>query len=124
MIDQAAEFVRHLQYVQLETRFTEQARDRIKEFLASFESFEPTLGLLYGDVAPSGSAKGSWSMAAFGRQTVDDIVEMYAAFGSVVCYDLAGIQAVIPQIAHIDELESAELEYIGGRLRPLPPQEP
>ena len=115
-----ADFLRRIEYVQLDTRFTDQARDRINEFLGSFESFEPTLGLLYGDV--QAESKGSWSMVAYGRQTVDDIVEMYAAFGSVVCYDLDGIHAVIPQIAHIDELETAELEYVGGRLRPLPPQ--
>ena len=120
MQDTAEKPFRRIEYVQLDTRFTDKARERIKEFIASFESFEPSLGLLYGEVDASGM--GSWSLVAYGKQTVDDIVEMYAAFGSVVCYDLDGIQAVIPQIAHIDKLESAELEFIGGRLRALPPR--
>lgn len=123
MQNQDQELVRQVEVVQLDTRFTPQARDRINEFLASFHSFEPTLGLLYGDLAADGSGKGSWSLTAFGRRTVDDIIDMYAGFGAVVCYDLDGINAVIPQVGHIDELESAELEYVGGRLRPLPPKE-
>jgi hypothetical protein len=43
-------------------------------------------------------------------------VKMYAGFGGIVCYDLDGIRVVVPQLAHIAELESGELEFSGDRI--------
>ena len=106
--------------VRLDTRFTPEARERIVKFMQSFVSFKPVLGLLYGDVPADGSAKGTWSIAALGQQTVDDLIEMYAGFGAVICYDIDDIQVVVPQIGHINELESGVLEFSGDRLRLIP----
>ena len=113
-LEQAEKTVR---VFQLETRFTPEARARIESFLQSFVSFEPVLGLLYGDLPADGSGKGTWSIAALGRQTVDDMIEMYARFGAVICYDIDGIQVVVPQIGHINELEAGVLDFAGDRLR-------
>jgi hypothetical protein len=106
--------------VRLDTRFTPDARERIVKFMQSFVSFKPVLGLLYGDVPADGSAKGTWSIAALGQQTVDDLIEMYAGFGAVICYDIDDIQVVVPQIGHINELETGVLEFSGDRLRLIP----
>ena len=106
--------------VRLDTRFTPEARERIVKFMQSFVSFKPVLGLLYGDVPADGSAKGTWSIAALGQQTVDDLIEMYAGFGAVICYDIDDIQVVVPQIGHINELETGVLEFSGDRLRLIP----
>ena len=106
--------------VRLDTRFTPEARERIVKFMQSFVSFKPVLGLLYGDVPADGSAKGTWSIAALGQQTVDDLIEMYAGFGAVICYDIDDIQVIVPQIGHINELETGVLEFSGDRLRLIP----
>jgi hypothetical protein len=98
------------------------ARQQVVEFLQSFESFEPTLGLLYGGLQPDGSAAGSWSLTAYGPETVNDLIKMYAGFGAVVCYDIEGIKVVVPQLAHIGELESGQLEFVAGRLSAIPPK--
>jgi hypothetical protein len=98
------------------------ARQQIVEFLQSFESFEPTLGLLYGGLQPDGSVAGSWSLTAYGPETVNDMIEMYAGFGAVVCYDIEGIKVVVPQLAHIGELESGQLEFVAGRLSLILPK--
>ena len=103
--------------------FSPSARERITRYLQSFESFEPTLGLLYGAISRDGSGKGSWSIAALDSNTVADLVSMYEGFGSVVCYELDGIRVVIPQLAHIDELESGVLDFVGDRIAPLPAEE-
>ncbi|MEJ2140102.1 MAG: hypothetical protein P8Y61_11750 [Gammaproteobacteria bacterium] len=106
--------------VRLDTKFTPEARERIVKFMQSFVSFKPVLGLLYGDVPADGAAKGTWSIAALGQQTVDDLIDMYAGFGAVICYDIDDIQVVVPQIGHINELEAGVLEFSGDRLRLIP----
>lgn len=98
--------------VDLGARFTPAAKERIDHYLASFVSFEPVLGLLYSDTA----GPGSWSIAAFGQQTVDELIKMYSSFGAIVCYDIDGIRAIVPQLAHIDELDSGTLDFVGDRL--------
>lgn len=105
----------------LEGRFAPAARERIESFLASFRSFEPTLGLLYGDLDGRVAGGPSWSITAFGPQTVHDIVRMYASFGAVVSYEFDGIRIVVPQMAHLAKLEGAELDFRGSRLVPNPP---
>lgn len=105
--------------VELGGRFAPQARERIQQYLQSFVSFEPVLGLLYSDVA----GQGSWSIAAFGQQTVDELTRMYGSFGAAVCYKIDGLQAVIPQVAHIDELDSGVLDFSGNRLICMPPDQ-
>lgn len=94
-------------------RFTPEARKRIEDYLHSFVSFEPTLGLLYS--AASGS--GSWSLTAYSQSMVEELARMYGKFGAVVCYDLDNIRVVVPQLAHIDELDGGTLDFIGDRLR-------
>ena len=116
MTDQADESIKHVEVVPLGATFSPQARERVNHFLHSFESFIPTLGLLYGALLPDDSGKGSWSMTALGSQTVEEMVSMYAGFGSVVCYELDGIRVVIPQLARIGELESGVLEFVGDRI--------
>lgn len=111
---------KEIRTVRLDTRFTPEARERIVKFMQSFVSFKPVLGLLYGDVPAEGSAKGTWSIEALGQQTVDDLIEMYAGFGAVICYDIDDIQVVVPQIGHINELEAGVLEFSGDRLRLIP----
>ena len=111
---------KEIRTVRLDTRFTPEARERIVKFMQSFVSFKPVLGLLYGDVPADGAAKGTWSIEALGQQTVDDLIEMYAGFGAVICYDIDDIQVVVPQIGHINELESGVLEFSGDRLRLIP----
>jgi hypothetical protein len=108
--------IEHVEVAPLGARFSRQGRERISEFLRSFVSFEATLGLLYGTTSLDESGQGSWSMTAYGPQTVDDLVKMYAGFGAIVCYDLDGIRVVVPQLAHIAELESGELEFSGDRI--------
>lgn len=105
--------------VDLGGRFTPAARARITDYMQSFVSFEPVLGLLYSDV----SGQGSWSIAALGQQTVDELIKMYGGFGAVVCYDIDGMRAVIPQLAHIDELDSGMLDFVGNRLVRCVPNE-
>ena len=61
---------KQIRTVAIDTKFTPDARKHIAEFLRSFESFEPTLGLLYGALPPDGSGPGSWSIAALARQTL------------------------------------------------------
>lgn len=109
--------------VLLGARLSPAARQQIVEFLQSFESFEPTLGLLYGGLEPDGSVAGSWSLTAYGPETVTDLIQMYAGFSAVVCYELEGIKVVVPQLAHIGELKSGQLEFVAGRLSPIPPKE-
>ena len=119
MTDQIDESIKHVEVAALGATLSPEARDRIIKFLNSFVSFEPTLGLLYGAESQDGSGKGSWSITAFGSQTVAEMVEMYSGFGSVVCYDLDGIHVVIPQLAHIGELESGVLEFVEDRISPV-----
>ena len=106
----------------LGARLSPAARQQIVEFLQSFESFEPTLALLYGGLQPDGSVAGSWSLTAYGPETVNDLIKMYAGFGAVVCYDIEGINVLVPQMAHIGELESGQLEFVAGRLCAIPPK--
>ncbi len=120
MTKHAEESGKAVRMVQLDTRFTPEARERVLQFLRSFVSFEPVLGLLYGNASSDGP--GTWSLTALGRQTVDDMIEMYSGFGAVICYDIDGIQTVIPQIGHINELEAVVLEFCGDRLRPVSEQ--
>ena len=87
--------------VDLGARFAPAARERISDYLQSFVSFDPVLGLLYSDV----EGQPSWSMAALGKATVDELVTMYSSFGAVVCYAIDGISVVIPQLALIEMLD-------------------
>ena len=109
------------QIARLKGRFSPAARERISEFLASFKSFEPTLGLLYGDVDAGANGGPSWSITAFAPQTVDDMMDMYGSFGAVVCYELDGFRVLVPQMSHIAELDGGELDFTGDRLRPVVP---
>ena len=124
MTDQIDESIKHVEAAALGATFSPEARDRIISFLNSFVSFKPTLGLLYSAASQGGSGKGSWSITAFGPQTVAEMVEMYTGFGSVVRYDLDGIRVVIPQLAHIAELESGVLEFVEDRISPVAQEEP
>lgn len=105
------------QVAQLRARFAPETKQRLIEYLASFKSFEPTLALLYGDTDGLVAGGPSWSVTAYGPRTVKDMVEMYANFGSVVLYELDGIQVIIPQLARIAELEGGLLEFTGNRIR-------
>jgi hypothetical protein len=96
----------------LGARFTAAAREHIEHYLHSFVSFEPVGGLLYS----TANGEGSWSVAAFGQATVDELVEMYGRFGAVVYYDIDGILLVIPQLAHIEQLDSGVLDIADGRI--------
>jgi len=110
--------VKQIKIVQLDARFSPRARERIVGFLESFVSFKPTLGLLYGNLKADGSGKGSWSITAFSQSIIDDMVEMYAGFGAVIFYDIDGLRVAIPQLAHIDELESGVLDFVDDRIQP------
>ena len=109
--------------VKLDARFSAAAKQRIEAYLQSFVCFQPTLGLLYGEVPPGGG-KGSWSIAAFDPLIVADSVAMYANFGAAVCYEIDGIKTFIPQLAHIVELDGALLDFRGDRLYPAESPEP
>ncbi len=104
--------------VDLGARFTPAAREHIAAYLESFVSFEPILGLLYSDVGGS----GSWSLAALGKATVDDMSSMYSRFGAVIWYDIDGVRVVVPQLAHIDTLDSGTLDLVDGRIVRRDPQ--
>lgn len=106
--------------VDLGARFTPAARERIDAYRQSFVSFEPVLGLLYSNV----SGEPSWSLAALGQATVDELVSMYSSFGAVVCYDIDGVPVVVPQLAHIELLDSGTLDFVGDRLHRTPPAKP
>jgi len=105
--------------VRLKGLFTPAAKQRINEFLASFETFVPTLALLYGNQTPNITDKAPWSLMAINEQLLADTVELYARFGAVVCYELDGFKVIVPQIAHISGLDSGTLEFKGDRLGPV-----
>jgi hypothetical protein len=105
----------------LKGTFAPSTKQRITKFLKSFSSFEPTLGLLYGDLEGKVAGKASWSITALGPRTVDDMIELYGSFGAVVCYELDGLRVVVPQTAHIAELDGGVLEFKSTRLLPTPP---
>lgn len=98
--------------VDLGARFTPEARERIDTYRRSFVSFEPRLGLLYSDAGD----EPSWSLAAFGEETVRELVDMYGSFGAVVCYDIDGVDVIVPQLAHIELLDSGTLHFVGDRI--------
>lgn len=102
----------------LKARFTPEAKQRISDFLDSIETYEPTLGLLYGDLNGQVAGEASWSITAFDPLTVDDTVAMYAGFGAVVCYELDGFRVMVPQMSHIAKLDKGEFEFVDNRLRP------
>jgi hypothetical protein len=101
-----------LRVVDLAGHFSPAAHEHIKKYAQSFVSFEPVLGLLYSNV----EGRGSWSLAAFGQATVDEMVRMYSKFGAVVCYQIDGIRFIVPQLAHIEELDSGMFDFVGERL--------
>ena len=105
--------------VDLGARFTPEARERIETYRRSFVSFEPRLGLLYSDAGD----QPSWSLAAFGEETVRELVDMYGSFGAVVCYDIDGVDMIVPQLAHIELLDSGTLEFVGDRIHRRGPDE-
>ncbi len=108
---------RHLsQAAPLKGKFSPAAKQRIADFLASIRSFEPTLGLLYGDVAGVVAGRPSWSITAFAPATVAEMTDMYASFGAVVTYDLDGFRVLVPQMAHIGELDGGVLDFKDNRL--------
>lgn len=104
--------------VDLGARFAPAARERIDTYLKSFVSYEPVLGLLYSDA----EEPPSWSLIALGRKTVDELIKMYGGFGAVVCYDIDGVAVIVPQLAHIEQLDSGTLDFVGDRLHRRPPQ--
>jgi hypothetical protein len=105
----------------LKGTFAPSTKQRITKFLESFSSFEPTLGLLYGDLEGKVAGKASWSITALGPRTVDDMIELYGSFGALVCYELDGFRVVVPQTAHIAELDGGVFEFKSTRLLPVPP---
>ena len=106
--------------VDLGARFTPAARERITAYRQSFVSFEPVLGLLYSNA----DGTPSWSLAALSQTTVDELTSMYSSFGAVVHYDIDGVSVVVPQLAHIELLDSGMLDFVGDRLTRRPPDEP
>lgn len=102
----------------LKGRFTPEAKQRISDFLGSIETYEPTLGLLYGDLNGQVIGEASWSITAFDPLTVDDTVAMYAGFGAVVCYEMDGFRVMVPQMSHAAKLDEGVLEFVDNRLRP------
>ncbi len=98
--------------VDLGAKFSPAARERVESYLRSFVSFEPMLGLLYSDI----ENPPSWSLVALGKSTVDELVKLYGSFGAVVCYDIDGISVIVPQMAHIEQLDSGTLDFVGDRL--------
>ena len=100
----------------LKGKFTPAAKQRITDFLAGIRSFEPTLCLLYGDVQGVVAGRPSWSITAFAPATVAEMTEMYASFGAVVSYELDGFRVVVPQMAHIAELDTGTLDFKDNRL--------
>jgi hypothetical protein len=100
----------------LKSTFSPSTKQRISKFLESFKSFEPTLGLLYGDLEGQVAGKASWSITALGPRTVDDMVELYGSFAAVVCYELDGFRVIVPQTAHLAELDGGVLEFRQNRL--------
>ena len=106
----------------LGVRLGSATRDRIERFLTSFETFSPTLGLLYGYPAGNPALPGSWSMVAFGPETVADLDTSYAAFGASARFDLDGIEVLIPQLGHVAKLRRGEFYFDGGRLVVGPPE--
>lgn len=109
------------QVAPLKGKFTPAAKQRIEEFLASFHSFEPTLAFLYGDMDGKVAGRPSWSIAAFGERTADDMIEKYASFGAVVCYELDGLRVLVPQMSRLSELDGGTLDFVGNRLCAAPP---
>lgn len=103
----------------LKGTFAPAAKQRVADFLESFETFEPTLGLLYGDIAGDVAGGPSWSMTALDPRTVADTIELYASFEAVVCYELDGFQVLIPQLSHTEELNAGALDFIDNRIRPV-----
>ena len=100
----------------LKGTFAPSTKQRISKFLQSFSSFEPTLALLYGDLEGKVAGKASWSITALGPRTVEDMIELYGSFGAVVCYELDGFRVLVPQTAHIAELDGGVLEFKATRL--------
>jgi hypothetical protein len=117
MVAESEAVERQPRVVDLGARFTPAARERIENYLHSFVSFDPTLGLLYSDL----EEPPSWSLVALGQTTVDELVKMYGSFGAVVCYDIDGVAVVVPQLAHIELLDSGSLDFSGDRLFRRPP---
>jgi hypothetical protein len=117
MVDEASADT-NAQTGSLKGRFAPAAKQRITDFLESFETFEPTLGLLYGDLEGDVAGGPSWSMTAFDPRTVEDTLAMYASFGAVVRYELDGFDVLIPQVSHAKELDSGVLDFIDNRIRP------
>ena len=99
---------------QLAGRFSPQARRRVQDYLASFRSFDPVLVLLYGN--SNGTEPGTWSMQAISTDMLCEMSRMYASFGGIVCYELDGVRVVVPQLAHIAELNRGVLSFSGNRL--------
>ena len=112
---------RRPQVAPLNARLTPAAKQRIEQFLADFHSFEPNLALLYGDIDGKVGGRPSWSITAYGERTADDMIEMYASFGAVVCYELDGLKVLIPQMSHIGELDGCTLDFVGDCLSSTPP---
>jgi hypothetical protein len=116
MADESEEITSESGVTQLKGTFTPAAKQRITEFLESFHSFEPTLGLLYGDVAGEVAGQASWSITALGQRTVEDMIELYGSFGATVCYELDGFQVIVSQISHLAELDDGMLDFTDNRL--------
>ena len=100
----------------LQGKLTDDARRRITEYLNSFVSFEPALGLLYGDLDGAVAGRPSWSLIAYPPQLAEDLISMYAAFGAVVSHELDGFRVIVPQIGHVKELDAGTLDFVGNRL--------
>jgi hypothetical protein len=107
----------------LKGTFAPEAKQRITEFLQSFHSFEPTLGLLYGDLEGLVTGSPSWSITALDSVTVEEMVGLYESFGATVCYELDGFQVVIPQVSRIAELDGGVLGFTQNRLSSVQPSD-
>jgi hypothetical protein len=99
----------------LGVRLAPEARRFVDEYLAAVRTFEPTLGLLYGN-GHAAEATGSWSVIAYSDAAVQELVEFYANFGASVRFELDGVPVVIPQIGRAGKLNSGVLEMRDNRL--------
>jgi hypothetical protein len=106
--------------LKLGVRLSPAARRHIEQSLAAITGYEPTLGLLYGIDPALEAGRGSWSVAAYAPETVNDLISTYGRFGANVRFELDGIPAVIAQIGQVKQLGAGTLELRHNRLWLMP----
>jgi len=106
---------------QLGARFSRETRQQIGAYLDGINSYTPTLGLLYGFGAEEdANGEGSWSLIAYGDENVTELVDLYSNFGMSVCFELDGLNVIVPQIGKLAQLDSGVLEFRDNRLTRRP----